>query len=179
MRVAITGGIADGKSTVLDILAKKGFQTESSDEIARRLFSDVSVQAEICSIFGEINSDRAAIRDLIAQDVAARTALNRIMHPKIIEELRRSEAVFFEVPLLIESCLIGEFDRIWVVFSGTENQLDRLISRLGDRSKALLMLETQLPTPCKLAFADRILRNDQDLPTVIANVSNAIRSEFG
>jgi dephospho-CoA kinase len=161
VRVAITGGIAEGKSTVLGYLASLGYSIQSADVVARSIFDGPEMQARLADLLGsEAPVSADALRQAIATRPAIRRQVNRVMHPGIMAVLQESGANFFEVPLLIEDCLQGQFDQVWVVTCGADEQLRRLVLRIG-RSEAIRMLGVQLPTPVKMAFADQILRTNR------------------
>ena len=174
-RLAITGGIAEGKTTVTGYIRELGIAAVSADDISREVFAEPEVQADLRKHFQTSESiDPSHARSALASDVRFRRKLNDLTHPRILRLMRASVARVFEVPLLFEACLQGEFDRVWVVTCGPEEQIERLVSRLGDRQKASAMLQTQLPTPVKCAFADRIVRTNLDEASVKAYVIEAV-----
>ncbi|HVT13422.1 MAG TPA: dephospho-CoA kinase [Fimbriimonadaceae bacterium] len=157
----MTGGIAEGKSTVLGYLSEMGYPIESADRIAREVFSSEPVQRQIAELLGfapPVSSEdlRSKLRD-----PSLRRAVNTITHPRILEGLRSSHATFFEIPLLIETCLQGTFDRVWVVTCGMEEQRRRLAERLGSEAAAESMIGTQLTSRIKIPFGDRVIRTNQ------------------
>jgi dephospho-CoA kinase len=172
MRVAITGGIAEGKSTVMAIIAELGHATASSDAMARRVFSEPDVQAQLAAAAGLTTSTvtPAELRAAITASDEVRKRVNAIMHPRVRAAMDDSAARFHEVPLLIEACLYGRYDRVWVVTCGAEEQRRRLVARLGDDATADALIASQLPTAVKEAFADKIIRSDQPLDAMRAHV---------
>ena len=178
MRVAITGGIAEGKSTVLGYLRESGARTASADDAAREVFADASMQNRIAKLSGlRAPIDRETLRAAIAERPELRRELNLLMHGPILTRLMQSDALFVEIPLLIEACLQARFDRVWVVTCGRQEQLRRLAERLGGEPAALEMLETQLRTESKVPFADRIIRTNQAEPSVKHFVVEALHAE--
>lgn len=178
-RIAITGGIGEGKTTVCGYLRSLGHEVASADEIARSVFEEPEVQAALASELGcSPPVDRQAVRDRLALDPAFRRVLNRLTHPVILRRLESVSARFVEVPLLIEACLQERFDRVWVVTCGWEEQLRRVAERLGSREKARLLIATQLPTRAKLAFADAVIRTNRPESDVQALVAELAAAEF-
>lgn len=178
-RIGITGGIAEGKTTVLGYLREMGIPTASADDIAAEVFANKATQAKIADVAElPMPLDRAQLRARIAEDPLARRNLNRLLHPLILERMRKDSAQFFEVPLLVETCLQREFDEIWVVTCGRAEQRRRLAERLGSDLEVVAALSTQLPTEVKLCFADVVLRTNQAEPTVKANVAEHIHRIF-
>jgi len=177
VRIAITGGPCDGKSTVLFFLKESGFQGISADEVVAALYEEPDFQNELEKAFGvEIVEggivNRARLREKAFKDADVRRELNSLVHPLVIKRMfewseRKEKPCFFEVPLLIETVTHPLFDEVWVVDAGEKNRMKRLMERLrGDEEMARRLLGAQLPTEVKYAFADRIVRTDFPLHTV-------------
>src|SRR5579872_1266297 len=150
-RVGVTGGIAEGKSTVLRYLREAGYSVASADDIARKVSAEPDVRAQIGRLAG-LTSDftTAELRHHLMSDIGLRRALNAALHPRIIAELRATSADFVEVPLLIETAIQSSFDEIWVVTCGAEEQVARLNLRTGDEAVSKQFLALQLPPESKL-----------------------------
>lgn len=174
VRVAVTGGIAAGKSTVLNILQACGAYTVSSDAIVHELFSPGtdSWQA-IKQTFGSVViGENGAIRrnrlaDIIFASPASRRKLNQILHPRVLQgirdryvrQLKTQEAVFaVEIPLLIEVAWQDWFDRIIVVEVSPGIQKRRLKERGMSPAFVRSVLRSQLTTRAKIPFADWIVQ---------------------
>lgn len=178
-RIAITGGIAEGKSTVAGYVRDLGFMVESSDRVAREVFNSAEVQSSLAALLNlEPPVSPEDMRQALRGNDEIRRTLNRLTHPRIVDVLSASPAQVIEVPLLIETCLQGVFDRVWVVTCGPEEQLRRLIERLGDEESARSLIRTQLTSDAKLAFADRVLRTNQPESTVKRFVSEAATTDL-
>lgn len=178
-RVALTGGIAEGKSTVLGYCKDAGFSVCSADELARGLFSRAGFQARLAELFqmpGPI--DRHQVRDLISRDPDLRRKLNQATHSEIAAAILREPAQVVEVPLLIEACMQSYFERVWVVTCGPEEQLRRLETRVP-HAEAIRLLTMQLPTKAKAPFADEIIRTNLDEYNVKRSVLASLEREFG
>lgn len=173
MRIAITGGIAEGKSTVLACLADLGLSVVNSDQIARLVFERAEIQVQLAEVLGLPDGpvDRLQMRRILAEDPEVRRKVNRIMHPPIRAEMEHSEAVFHEVPLLLEVCLYGRYDEVWGVTCGPEEQRKRLFARIKNENVVDSLLASQLPTTMKLAFADEVL----DTRKARSEVENQVR----
>lgn len=179
-RVAVTGGIAEGKSTVLQIAADQGYATVSADAIGREVFAEPETQQSIRKALDLEHSPdlRTSVRELIAADRAARARLNEITHPEILARMfaqyPERTIVLYEVPLLIETCIQRLFDQTWVVTCGKVEQLRRLTERLGDQAQAEALIAAQIPTRAKFAFADLVIRTDIEMPLVHRTVVAAL-----
>lgn len=176
--VALTGGIASGKSTVSDTFAELGAGIIDTDLLAREVVAAGSeglaaiVAAfgpEVLSADGEL--DRARLRRIVFADEAARRALESITHPRIhaLVHQRLAEAqqpyVVVVVPLLVENLSsYGWTDRILVVDVDPALQKARLLRRDGvDESLANAMMEAQSTRQQRFAIADDVVLNDSSI----------------
>jgi dephospho-CoA kinase len=190
-RIAITGGVADGKTTVLRIFESLGAQTVSSDQLVAALLAPgTEVWEQLIREFGQaiIAADGALVRERLAAlafgDPVARRRLNQIMHPAVVRalqaQLRAHEPsltpIFVEVPLLIEAALQGFFDAVVVVQATPALQRQRLIARGVPPQRARQILQAQLPTRCKTVFADWVIRTHRSLEQVEAQVRRIWRT---
>lgn len=183
--IAITGGICDGKSTVLAELSERGHSTLQADEVAREVLSSPGLLEQLTDTFGPgaVDSGRPNAEFLRAEvlpDPALRRRLNELTHActlqRILEAVRAAQApVFVEVPLLIETCSQRFFDEVWVAVSSPDEQRRRLTERLqGDAESAERILGAQLPTRAKIPFADKILRTLPPVSSVKSEVDRAL-----
>ncbi|MEJ5252856.1 MAG: dephospho-CoA kinase [Armatimonadota bacterium] len=180
MLVAITGGIAGGKSTVLRWFVEWGARGLSLDQIARTLSApqDALWQAIVAEFgqgyllpSGEL--DRKRLGEAVFADSALRRRLNRVSHPLILQEMyleiqniRRREPdalIAVEVPLLVECALHLAFDRVVVVEADEPNQIARLVAAGLSEEEATRRLRAQIPARAKRIFADWVVWNQQDL----------------
>lgn len=176
MRIAITGGVGEGKSTVLGLVGAHGLRTLSADEVAREVLSEPDVSRKVERVLGEPYRPER-VRERITREPDLRRQINAVTHPEILRRLlERSagEPTAIEVPLLIEACIQRFFDQTWVVTCGPEEQMRRVAERLGDEQAARELIDAQLPTPVKCAFADRVVRTDCPLPIVHRTVVEAL-----
>jgi dephospho-CoA kinase len=176
-RVALTGGIASGKSTVADMFADLGIAIIDTDRIAREVVKPGQpALQEIRERFGDaiIDAtgylDRRALRRLIFADDGARTDLEAILHPRIGAETRRQADAaagpyqIIVVPLLVGSPLQNFVDRILVVDCSEEQQIDRLLARDTETvEQARRILAAQSSREERLAIADHVISNEDDL----------------
>lgn len=167
MRVAVTGGIGEGKSTVLAMVREMGYSVASSDAVAREVFADEGVQRRLAEVVGgEAPVSRDRLRAALAASPDVRRSVNRIMHGEIRSRMDATGAAFHEVPLLLEACLQGRYDRVWVVSCGAEEQRRRLRERYGSDEAVDALVATQLPSSIRIAFADLVIRTNEPLETV-------------
>ena len=175
MRVALTGGIASGKTTVAECFAALGVGIIDTDQIARDVVEPgtpalaqlvVTFGAEILGPDGRM--DRRRMRERAFANVAERRRLEAITHPAILQELaRRSAAIkspyhLIAIPLLVEGGNRNT-DRVLLVDCAEEEQLRRLLARdQSDPQTAQGILAAQAPRCQRLSIADDIIMNSGD-----------------
>jgi len=171
--VALTGGIASGKSEAARRFAALGATVIDADVVARELVQPgMPALAEIAAAFGPQMLDesgsleRAEMRTLIFGDAEARRRLEAILHPRVrAEMLVRTDAakgpyVLLVIPLFVETAGYNWVDRVVVVDLPRELQLARAIAR--DRmapSLAEAMIDAQASREQRLAAADDVIDN--------------------
>lgn len=174
LRVGLTGGVASGKSTVSELFARHGVPTFSADQIAHDLTRPggpalAAVRAEFGEgVFAPDGAlDRAALADEIFANPDARTRLERILHPPIVEALATLTATcgapycVVEIPLLEPHHIGALVDRVLVVDAAPEAQIQRLRARSGlTREAAQRRLDAQKSRESRLAMADNVIHND-------------------
>jgi dephospho-CoA kinase len=176
--IGITGGISTGKSAFCDCLREiltvaKFF---NADQAAHQLLDlDLDVQKELAAEFGrEIFSragrlNRDALRAIIFQNAAKKSALEQILHPRIRRQWsaeaqihRKSPDFFFaDIPLLYETGGETLCDRVVVVACSPSIQLARLLQRKGiTRGAGEKMIKSQMPLEEKITRANHVVWNN-------------------
>jgi dephospho-CoA kinase len=175
--IALTGGIASGKSAVAEIFANLGAPVLDTDQIARDVVEPgTATLAKLVAEFGnEIldtsgRLDRARMRARVFSDPSQRKRLEAITHPAIRQELadrsERADGLYqiHVIPLLIEGGRRHEYDRVLVVDADEEDQIKRLTAR--DRSsleQAKQILAAQVSREERLDAADDVIVNSGTL----------------
>lgn len=178
--IGLTGGIASGKSMVASRLMQLGARIIDADVIARRLTEPGSeVLREISRMFGsqyldeQGNLRRKALGNLIFSDPVQREKLDRLMQPRIRDEISRqliqaelegAAVLVLVAPLLLEAGLEDLVDEVWVVALDRENQKKRLMQRDNlTEEQAEGRLASQSSLAEKLGKATRVIDNCGDL----------------
>ena len=172
LRVGLTGGIASGKSTVADELARRGALVIDADRLAREVVEPGTAElAKVAERFPgtviEGHLDRAKLAALVFADPQARRDLERIIHPAVRKraaELEQSappsSVVVHVIPLLVETGQESDFDVCVVVDVDHDSQLDRLLARGGmTRAEAEARIGAQATRQQRLAAADVVIDN--------------------
>jgi dephospho-CoA kinase len=183
--IALTGGIASGKTAAADAFAALGVPIIDTDLIAREVVAPGTAGlAAVIDAFGHSirnpdgSLDRATLRRLIFADSDARKRLEAILHPLIAAAAQKQlKAVsgpycILAVPLLVESGLFEDADRVLVVDVPESVQIERLMQRDGNnRSQAEAALAAQVSRQLRLSRADDVIDNSGSLADLHAEVA--------
>jgi len=178
--IGLTGGIASGKTLVSDLFASLDVPVIDSDVIAREMVARGSVGlAAITAHFGDEildaggELDRAKMRQVIFTDKSRKLQLEEILHPLIMRESTRRLAsmtapyVIYVVPLLIEKKMQHRVDRVLLVDTSEETQIQRLMERDNcSKKQAAGILDNQATRKQRLAAADDVIENESDIAAV-------------
>jgi dephospho-CoA kinase len=195
IRVALTGGIATGKSHVRAAFERLGAPTIDSDLLARQAVAPGSPGLDkVVARFGTGFLDgsgalnRRAMADLVFRDADARRDLERIIHP----EVRHATDLWFrsldpaahpfaiaDIPLLFESGREGDFDAVVATTCEPDTQIQRLMMRDSlSEPEARQRIAAQLPLPQKVRRADFVIDTDgsyEQTDTAVVRVMEALR----
>jgi dephospho-CoA kinase len=173
VRVALTGGIASGKSMVAAELAARGAIIIDADVLAREVVEPgTPALAAIIDRFGEQvvsdgRLDRPRLAQIVFADPLARRDLERIVHPAVrarAAELERAAGpaaiVVHVIPLLVETGQQGDFDLVVTVDVDHETQIQRLVARNGfTRAEAESRIAAQASREDRKIAADVVVDN--------------------
>ena len=197
LKVALTGGIASGKTLVSDLLEIHGCHIVDLDVIAREVvLPGTEGLKELIEIFSESilltdgTLNRKHLRDELYKKGRNRAIIEQILHPKILQKMKTSMdecqegVIVIVIPLLVEKNLREPFDRAIVVDCETETQLSRLMSRENiDKEKAEVMLMAQASREQRLQLNNYlptdIIKNtskNSDLKEKVANLNQKLES---
>jgi dephospho-CoA kinase len=184
--VALTGGVASGKSAVARRFEALGVPVHDADAAARAVVEPGEpALAEIEAAFGPqvLNAagtlDRRALRDRIFDDAAARRKLESIVHPRVHAWLLQHVAMdrgpycMLMIPLLAETWPQYDFvDRVLVVDAPADVQVERLMRRDGvTHEQARRTLDAQATRAQRRALAQDVIVNDGDEPALAPRIA--------
>ncbi|MCS5633985.1 MAG: dephospho-CoA kinase [Candidatus Marinimicrobia bacterium] len=199
LKVALTGGIASGKSQVSALLEGYGCFIVDLDIIAREVVEPGTAGLnELIENFGKaiLSNDgtlnRKYLRDELFKKGRNRALIEQVLHPKILQKMKAAMdactkgIVIVVVPLLVEKNLWHPFDRAIVVDCEVDNQIKRLMNREHiDQSKAEAMLLAQASRRQRLKLNDHlptdIIENNSkiaDLEEKVANLYQKLSSHL-
>jgi dephospho-CoA kinase len=184
--IALTGGIASGKTAVANRFAAHDIEIVDADIVARELVApgmlaldEIVVQFGSDVLAADGSLDRRALRERVFAEAGARQCLEAILHPRIRAELRaraeaaRSAYAMIVVPLLVESGQYAWVDRVLVIDAPREVQIERLVARDGiDLALAESMLAAQATREQRLAIADDVIDNSNAIESLDAKIDS-------
>ena len=177
--LGLTGGIGSGKSTVAQMLVKRGAALVDADAIARQVTaphgSAIPLIAEPLGghfITADGSLDRDQMRALVFRDPTAKKVLEAIVHPLVGQETQRQvqeairaglRTVVFDIPLLVESGRWrNRLHKVLVVDCLVETQIQRVRARSGlDPETVQNIVNAQASRSQRLAAADWVIYNEQ------------------
>ena len=187
IRLALTGSIGMGKSTVADMFRRAGVPVFDADAVVRRLQGPGGALVKrIEERFPGTTSDGAVDRDALSKRVVGDpeelAALEALVHPAVHHERTRfivengdARALLFEIPLLFETGGAETFDKVIVVSASPDVQRERVLARAGmSEEKFLALLARQMPDEEKRAGADFVIDTGGDLSTTEAQVRDIL-----
>ncbi|KJL46027.1 Dephospho-CoA kinase [Microbacterium hydrocarbonoxydans] len=173
--IALTGGIASGKSTIARRLAERGAVIVDADALVREVQApgtpvlrriEEEFGADVIAADGAL--DRAALGQKVFGDPERLAVLNRIVHPAVRAESQRrfdeallddpEAVVVYDVPLLVEARVDDPWDLVVVAHAPASVRLRRLIELRGmDEAAAQARIDAQVPDDRRLAIADAVI----------------------
>ena len=188
-KVAVTGGIGAGKTTVSNLFEKIGIPVFNSDEIAKELMhNDKQLKSDIIKAFGNesyINNElnRAYLSDIVFNDETLLNKINSIVHPQVEKEFnqwllnQQSKYIIYESAIIFENNSEDVFDKIICVIAPEEDVISRVMKRNSfSRDKVISIISNQLPDQVKINKADYIIENinKSDLTDRVLEIHNKI-----
>jgi dephospho-CoA kinase len=186
LRVALTGGIATGKSYCLQRFAAQGVPTIDADVLAREAVAPgtaglaaVAVRFGTAVLRSDGTLDRTALGRIVFGDSKARASLEAIVHPEVYRRIRDWFAnqpsgvplAIADIPLLFETGHQHDFDEIIVAACDREEQLRRVMARDGlPVSEALERLSAQWPIDEKVKRANCVIWTDRSFSDTDAQI---------
>ena len=189
IRIALTGSIGMGKSTVAGMFESAGVPVFNADAVVRQLQGPGGALVErIGELFpGTVRCgtlDRDCLAQIVLEDPAKLAALEGLVHPAVrewrqafVDKNAGAAALIFEIPLLFETSSESEFDKVIVFSAPPEVQRARVLGRRGmSEGKLEAILRRQVPDPEKRARADFVIDTGTDLSTTEAQVRDILVS---
>ena len=172
IKVAITGGIGTGKTTISSMFADKGIPVFNSDEIAKEIMNTNSLlKNEIVTAFGDKAYDKNKLNkeylsDVVFNDETLLKKINSIVHPYVADEFNSwiqeqdSKYIIYESAIIFENQAEDFFDKIICVTASEEEVISRIMKRNDfsvDKIKSII--NKQLPNDAKVQKSDYVIES--------------------
>lgn len=192
MIIGITGSIGSGKTTAAKIFGRYWYTRIDADEIGHDLLKfDEKLKKKIVKEFGNGVLDknkhinRKKLGDIVFNDNKKLNKLNSIMHPVIINEIKKKISqikkeckeetkIIIDAPLLVETNLKNCVDKN-IVVKANEDEIIKRLSKKYNKEKIERILKAQMPLEEKLKYADFVIDNNKDLRHLEKQVKNIIK----
>lgn len=190
IKVALTGNIASGKSTVQKILEDKGYKVLDTDKTGHMLLDTMPEIKEAFNDYDILNSEGLIDRDKLGKIVFStptlKQKLENIIHPAIkdnilrfFEQNKSEDAVFVGIPLLFESDMRDIFDKAVLIYTDDFTRKERLILRNNYTPEyAELRMKAQIPQDEKKLLCDDIIFNNGTLSDLENSVEEFLHRVF-
>ena len=185
-RIILTGGIASGKSTIVETLRENGISIIDSDVISKQVFNaNIPKIHKMFDTILEGSELRAFVGSIIFSQPRMKLKLEAFMHPKIREVIQTEEISLkdkphiIDMPLYFESKNFLKEDYVILVSIPYDIQLQRLMERNGFTEKeANKRILAQLPTSIKENKSDYIIRNEGTIKELHTKIEEMIKEVF-
>ncbi len=181
--IGLTGGIGSGKSTVAKLFAEKGINIIDTDELAREVIDECTLQ-QLVDRFGETillpdkKLNRAKLRAIVFHENEQRIWLEKLLHPLILKKMKQkiesvtSPYCIVVIPLLFETDPNPILQRVLVVDATEKQQIER--AKIRDnltKEEIEKVMRTQVSRQHRLALANDIVENHGDLTNLKKQVA--------
>ena len=172
IKIGITGSLASGKTTASKIISAGQGPLFSADVVVRKLYKTNKFRKVVSKKF-KINNNsniKSVLKKLIIKDKKNIRMLEKIIHPFVRKEMKKfiiknkyKKLLFFEIPLLIESNLIKNFDIILFIKANTNIRLKRFKSKGGNIKLFKILNNKQFSDAKKIKYCDYVIVNEKNL----------------
>lgn len=183
MKIAITGTIGSGKSTVSEYIRNKGYYVFDADKVNSKLLLEgnlgyIEVKKAFPCVFDGKTLNKSKLASIVFNDENEKEKLENIMHPLILKEMKKQSkkySVFFaEIPLLFESKWDKYFDYSFLVVCDKEIAIKRLVLRGLSRNDSISRINNQMDIELKKKRATEIIYNNSNLDDLYKKVDELL-----
>tara|TARA_Y100000816_G_C26072292_1_gene564153 strand:+ start:849 stop:1427 length:579 start_codon:yes stop_codon:yes gene_type:complete len=172
IKIGITGSIASGKTTTARIFAGKKYPLFNADKEVKDIYNQGDFKRKISKKLKiqSLKNIKAKIKKIIIDNKILLKDIEKIIHPLVrrkikifIKKNKKKKFIFFEIPLLIESKLMKDYDIIIFVNSKKKIRLKRYLKRGRNKKTFNLLDKRQLSPSKKIKFCDFVINNNKSL----------------
>ena len=172
IKVGITGSLASGKTTASNILSYRRGPLFSADKVVRELYQNKVFKNILAKKFNLKNKNKIKIdlKKKILKNNKNLRKLEQIIHPLVRDRMKsfthrnkKRKILFYEIPLLIESKLMKNFDVIIFIKARKKIRLKRFLSKSGNKKIFSLLNNKQLSENKKIKFCDYVVVNENNI----------------
>ena len=183
MKIGITGSLASGKSTASKLLSFKRGPLFSADRTVKELYANNSFKSLVKKKFKIGNSKiKKYLKKKILEDKKNIKKLELIIHPLVRKRMKEfnlkhinKKFLFYEIPLLIESKLMKNFDIIIFIKASRRTRLKRFKLKKGDENLFNFLNNKQLSDTKKIKFCDYVVVNEKNLHFLRKKLSSIMK----
>ena len=179
IKIGITGSLASGKTTASKILSYRRGPFFSADKVVKELYNNKKFKSIIKKKF-KIKSNnhiKKSLKKLILEYKKNIKKLEKIIHPLVRKKMRKftslnrnKKFLFYEIPLLIESKLMKNFNLVIFIKAKKQLRLKRFKSKSGDKKLFNLLNNKQLGDKKKMNHCDYVVVNEKNLSMLKKNL---------
>ena len=181
IKIGITGSLASGKSTVAKMISSGKYPLYNADRAVKKIYQTNIFRAKVFKKFKLKNKKniKNKIKKIISSDKKSLKVLEKIIHPLVREQIRKftnknngKKFIIFEIPLLVESKQMKNYDRIIFVNSRKDLRLKRYLKRGNNKRFFDLLNKRQLSPEKKIKFCDYVINNNGSIKLLKKNIKN-------
>ena len=179
IKIGITGSLASGKTTASKILSFKRGPLFSADKAVKELYKNRHFKLLVSKIFRVKNNSqlKKSLKKLILKNKNNISKLERLVHPLVRKKMKKftsnnknKKLLFYEIPLLIESKLMKNFNLVVFIKAKKQLRLKRFLSKSGDKKLFNLLNNKQMNDIKKIKFCDHVIVNEKNLNILKMNL---------
>tara|TARA_X000001036_G_scaffold312428_1_gene291015 strand:+ start:10 stop:576 length:567 start_codon:yes stop_codon:yes gene_type:complete len=179
IKIGITGSLASGKTTASKILSSKRGPIFSADKAVKELYKNKHFKSLVSKKFKIKNNSqlKKSLKKLILKNKNNINKLERIIHPLVRKKMKNftvknknKKLLFYEIPLLIESKLMKNFNSVVFIKAKKQLRLKRFLSKSGDKKLFNLFNNKQMNDTKKIKFCDHVVVNEKNLNILKMNL---------
>jgi dephospho-CoA kinase len=185
-KIAITGSLASGKTTVLSMLSDLGYDIFSCDDFVKSLYSKDEIIIAINALFPNVMTDNNQINNRLLlrecmNDEKKMKILESLIHPIVLKEIKSlmstKRTIIFEIPLLFELKWHAMFDDIVCIIANDNERMERFIGKGYSKNDFIAINERQIHQDEKVKMSTIVIDNTYGIkPEDFAKILNIIGS---